>query len=186
MRAEAALTPLFACPVGAIAAVLPGEADPIWSASQLRQGRYPVHRTTRSILFKWLESLTPSGPQPVLSADDLPEPLVAAVSECASTIAQHYGGTVVRLLLVELPAGGEITAHRDSGHLLSNTHRCHLPVVTNPKVRFTIDGDVFHLETGMVYGMDNMRLHSVENGGPTRRVHLVCNILPPEGARALA
>ncbi|MDB5440163.1 MAG: hypothetical protein JWM33_2590 [Caulobacteraceae bacterium] len=181
MREDAALTALFACPVEGLLAVLPDEADPIWNASLLRQGRFPVHRATRSIMFRWLETLSPAGPQPVMSAGDLPEPLSRTAADCAAAVERHYGGTLVRLLLVELTSGAKIAPHRDSGALLSSTHRCHLPVETNPEVLFNIDGTSFHLEAGMVYEMDNMRLHAVENRGSTRRVHLVCNILPAGG-----
>jgi quercetin dioxygenase-like cupin family protein len=182
MRLGAALTPLFAYPVADILAQLPGEADPLWDVSKMRQERYRTHRTTRSIIFKWLENLTPQQPQPVMTAAHLPAPLFAAVSRCGGALESHFGGTIVRLLLVELAAGATIPAHQDKGALLEQTHRCHVAIATNPSVRFTIGDETFHMEEGMAYEMDNMRVHAAENAGPTRRVHLICNILPPQDA----
>ena len=182
MRMGTALARLFAYPVAEIQAALPGETDPLWDASQLRQDRHAVHGATRAITFKWLEDLTPLQPQPVLAADHLPERLFTAVSDCGAALERHFGGTVVRLLLVELAAGAVIAPHRDMGRLLSQTHRCHVAVTTNPEVRFTIGGEAFHLEEGTAYEMDNMRIHAVENAGLARRVHLVCNILPLQPA----
>jgi Aspartyl/Asparaginyl beta-hydroxylase len=182
MRMGTALAALFAYPVAEIQAALPGETDPIWDASQLRQDRHAVHAATRSLTFRWLENLTPFEPQLVLAANHLPERLFRAVSDCGAALERHFGGTVVRLLLVELAASARIAPHRDTGRLLSRTHRCHVAVTTNPDVRFTIDDETFHLEEGTAYEVDNMRTHAVENAGLTRRVHLVCNILPPHDA----
>jgi len=173
---------LLAYPISDILAVLPWEDDPLWDAYQLRQDRYAIHGATRSIVFKWLQDLAPTHPQPVMIADHLPATLVGAVSDCAAALERHFAGTVVRLLLVELAAGAAIPPHRDKGRLLSQTRRCHVAVLTNPEVRFTIGDEAFHMEEGMAYEMDNMRTHAVYNPGATRRVHLVCNILPPPDA----
>lgn len=62
-------------------------------------------------------------------------------------------------------------------------HRCHLPIITSEQVSFSIDKVDHHLPAGQVYELDNMRLHGVSNAGPERRVHLICNVLPPADQR---
>lgn len=42
----------------------------------------------------------------------------------------------------------------------------------------TIGDETFHLEPGIAYELDNTRRHSVRNARETRRVHLICDILP--------
>jgi aspartyl/asparaginyl beta-hydroxylase (cupin superfamily) len=82
--------------------------------------------------------------------------------------------------------GASVGEHADEGISLEQTHRCHVAVVTNPEVRFVIEGSSYYLEPGEAYEVDNMRLHSVSNPTGQRRVHLICNILPAEWSPAAA
>lgn len=168
---------LFDCPIEDIAAALPGETDPLWDLFQLRQQRFDVHDSTRSIVFRWA-ALGPAGSVSAMASSYAPTPLADAVGACAARLEQACSGRVVSLLLTELPAGRRIARHRDSGELLERTRRCHLPIVTNPQVSFLIDDKSYYLRAGTAWELDNMRPHAVENGGSTGRVHLICNILP--------
>lgn len=51
--------------------------------------------------------------------------------------------------------------------------RYHLPIVTNPGAELTLDGQVFHLEAGIIYLVNHGCVHAVQNGGSERRLHLV-------------
>lgn len=177
MRMTAPVRALFDYPIEDIAAALPGEMDSLWDLFRLRQQRFDVHDSTRSIAFRWA-ALGPTGSLAVLAASYAPTPLAAAVGACAARLEQAYSGTAVSLLLTELRAGQRIARHRDSGELLERTHRCHLPIITNPDVRFLIDDKPYYLRPGTAWELDNMRPHGVENRGSTGRVHLICNILP--------
>lgn len=55
--------------------------------------------------------------------------------------------------------------------------RFHLPVTTNPLAELSLDGDVYHLEEGVVHFVNNGCVHSAANGGDARRVHLVWDML---------
>jgi hypothetical protein len=179
MRMTTPITPLFDYAIDELVAALPGEADPAWDLYRLRQQRFEVHDATRSILFRWTAP-HPSGSPAILTSTYPPAPLADAVMACGSRLARALSGTATALLLTELRPGQRIGRHCDSGELLERTRRCHLPIVTNPDVRFLIDDEPYQLRAGTVYELDNMRPHSVENGGSTRRVHLICNILPDD------
>jgi aspartyl/asparaginyl beta-hydroxylase (cupin superfamily) len=56
-------------------------------------------------------------------------------------------------------------------------------VVTNPDVSFVIDDVDHRLAAGRCYEFDNTRPHMVANRGATRRVHLICDVLPPADQR---
>jgi hypothetical protein len=177
MRMTTPINALFDYCIDELVAVLPGEADPLWDQYRLRQQRFEVHDATRSIIFKWT-AVQPSGAHAILSSSYAPAPLTDAVMACGDRLAQAYAGTAMSLLLTELGPGRRIARHRDSGELLERTHRCHLPIITNPEVGFLIDDQPHQLRAGTVYEVDNMRSHAVVNAGSTRRIHLICNILP--------
>lgn len=182
MHMPTPLATLFAYPVDDILAALPEAADPVWDVFRARQLMYRVHDDTRSIAFKWLSELSDEpGPQPVANLLYAPAKLAEPVVAFGEHVAKHYGGTPVQLLLTELAAGQTIPRHRDQGDMLRRTHRCHLPVLTNDNVDFMIDGEPHHLKAGVAYEVDNMRPHAVANRGAMRRVHLICNVLPPGG-----
>ena len=52
--------------------------------------------------------------------------------------------------------------------------------MTNNDVSFFVDGRDYYLEPGIAYESDNTRLHAVHNRSATRRVHLMCDIMPSE------
>lgn len=177
MRRELAAERLFDWPLDALLAAMPEEADPLWDAYSRRQEIYDAHRKTRSIRIVWLDDLKPGAvPEPV---GDVPAALRDAAMACGEAIARHYGGTILRLLLAELAPGSTIPRHSDGGDLLTLSHRCHLPIVTNPHVRFEIGDAAWYFAPGEVWEVDNMRRHGVVNLGNARRVHLICNVLPP-------
>jgi hypothetical protein len=183
MQLAQPLQHLFAWPVDALLAAMPGEEDPAWDVFSARQARFAVHNHTRSINFIWSEGWNGEGEPDVLRLDYAPVGLRDAADDIARATANHFGGVVTRLILAELRAGTSIPPHRDSGPLLTLVHRCHLPIITNPAVSFTVDQVDHHLQAGEVYEFDNMRTHSVSNGGTERRVHLICNVLPPANQR---
>jgi hypothetical protein len=166
--------------IDGLAEALPGPSDPVWEADRSRQTNYPVHRLTRSILFEWLDNdWRPGGPVHVKKHADAPAPLAEAAYRCAARLAQHYpGARLVRMALAELAGQAKIPAHVDNGIGVTAMHRCHLPVVTGPDVLFYIDRVAYRLERGVAYEFDNTRLHAVDNRGPGRRVHLLCDFLP--------
>ena len=183
MQLAQPLQHLFAWPVDALLAAMPGEADTAWDVFSARQARFAVHNHTRSINLVWTEGWNGAGEPEVLRLDYAPAGLRDAADACALAIAAHFGGVVTRLILAELRPGTTIPPHRDAGPLLTLVHRCHLPILTNPQVSFMVDEVDHHLLAGHVYELDNTRQHSVANAGPERRVHLICNVLPPTDQR---
>lgn len=91
---------------------------------------------------------------------------------------------VVRVQLAELPPGGTISRHHDAD-ILAAMHRLHVPVTTNPKVAFIIDGQRFSLAEGVLYELNNVVEHAVHNGGDTIRVHLLVDMMPRALGKAL-
>lgn len=89
-----------------------------------------------------------------------------------------------RVMLVNLKAGGSIDAHRDEGDYAAKRNRYHIPITTNPNVKFVVGDrpEVFNLEVGYIYQLANKEMHGVFNQGDTDRIHLVFDGIPLEGA----
>jgi len=76
-----------------------------------------------------------------------------------------------------LTGGGELGLHRERivGIPKREQHyklRFHLPIVTNPGVKFLMDGQQFQMEAGSVYIFNQWCLHGVTNQSDQLRVHL--------------
>jgi hypothetical protein len=180
MRLANAVVALFDYPMDDILATLPEAGSPLWDVATFRQQRFDAHSVTRSIVFKWLDNRwRPGQPFIVMQAGSLPTELTTAVTACGSTLERHFGGKVAKLMFAELAAGAAVAPHQDGG-ALTFVHRCHLPIETNGNVSFYVDGEDFKLQPGIAYEFDNTRMHAVENRSVRRRVHLICDIMPPE------
>lgn len=85
----------------------------------------------------------------------------------------ELGGTWGRSRLMGLGPGAVVPQHVDI-HYYWRTHiRVHIPVITNPGVRFFCGGDVVHMDPGEAWVFDSFRIHEVRNEGSEKRVHLV-------------
>lgn len=92
-----------------------------------------------------------------------------------------------RVRLMRLRAGGRILRHSDPLHTIAkDLVRLHVPVVTNPQVRFTVNDVRVPLAVGETWHVDVRFPHEVANEGEADRVHLVMDLIPtPELARML-
>lgn len=80
--------------------------------------------------------------------------------------------------LMRLAPGSVIKEHRD--HDLAAEHgaaRLHVPVTTNARVDFRLNGTQLAMEPGSVWYLRLDDPHSVTNAGDTARVHLVIDAL---------
>jgi hypothetical protein len=78
-----------------------------------------------------------------------------------------------RSRLMRLEPGAEVTPHTDIDFYWRDRIRIHVPVVTDPSVRFNCDGVEIHMAEGEAWIFDNWRPHFVINASGIRRVHLV-------------
>ena len=58
-----------------------------------------------------------------------------------------------------------------------------MPIVTNPRVRFMIDGQPCQLQVGEAYEINNQKIHSVMNKGDTDRINFIFDYVPPGRVR---
>lgn len=151
-----------------------------WAESSQRQDDYAVHNQTESIVMLFA-SLT--WPKVTITREpgwerlhDVATPLMDAIIEKFYT----PGGTIIRAVAAKLKAGTVISPHFDSLPSFKYGHRIHVPITTNDRVRFMIDGRPYRLEVGHVYEINNLKMHSVMNSGKDDRITFIFDYIPAD------
>lgn len=167
-------------PMQDLAAAILAQDEAAWNENTQRQHDYEVHEQTRSIvlLFANVEAwpvATVARKQGWSRLGAVAEPLMREILD------RNYppGGRILRAMAAKLLAGGRILPHRDSHPSFAAGHRIHVPITTNSRVRFTIDGRPCRMEVGLAYEINNQKMHSVMNGGTEDRITFIFDYQPP-------
>ena len=86
-----------------------------------------------------------------------------------------FGVVWSRSRLMRLAPGASVPEHADINYHWHTRVRLHIPVNTQPEVRFHCDGQSVHMAAGEAWIFDNWRRHHVENNAPADRIHLVAD-----------
>lgn len=104
-------------------------------------------------------------------------PVEFPVGVVVSDVMGHYDGrSCGEILISRVVPGQHILEHRDALEHDCRS-RVHVPIVTNAKARFTIEGVAHHMKAGTAYEIDPTELHGVVNRGETDRIHLIFNVI---------
>lgn len=101
-----------------------------------------------------------------------PTPELLRCPYLLKTIAS-LGAVVGRTRLMRLAGQAEVTRHVDQGYYWTDRVRVHVPIVTQPTVRFECGGESIHMAAGECWIFDTWREHRVENDASRSRIHLV-------------
>ena len=157
------------------------QEEAAWHEDSYRQETYDVHRQTESIVlvFTDLEGWPKIEVRKEPGWDRLAEVAFPVMHEI---IKRSYppGGTIIRAMAAKLLAGGKITPHVDSHPSFHKGHRIHIPITTNKRVRFMIDGRPHQLQVGEAYEINNQKSHSVMNKGKEDRITFIFDYVPPQ------
>ncbi len=88
-------------------------------------------------------------------------------------VLASFGAVLGRTRLMRLDGNAEATAHSDTNYYWMQRARVHVPVVTDPDVRFLCGDRDVHMAAGEAWIFDTWKRHNVLNPNPTRRIHLV-------------
>jgi len=151
-----------------------------WLENEQRQNDYEVHRQTQSIIMVFCDG--PMNDLVVSKQSGWDLLAGAAVPVMHQLIERGYpaGGTIIRAMAAKLLSRGRINPHFDSHATFRRSHRIHVPITTNPRVRFIIDGRPYRMEVGEAYEINNQKTHSVMNSGGEDRVTFIFDYMPPE------
>lgn len=156
------------------------QEEAAWREDTYRQQAFEVHRETESIVLvftdldEWPNMTVKKEPGWDRLAD-------VAVPVMHDIIGRFYpaGGTIIRAMAAKLFAGGKIKPHQDTHPSFHVGHRIHVPIKTNPRVRFMLDGRPYRFEVGQAYEINNQMNHSVMNKGKEDRITFIFDYIPP-------
>ena len=156
-----------------------GLQEAAWRDQQYRQDTYEVHRQTESIVMVFTDgSGWPSIEVHKESGWDWLADTAAPLMNDIIRTHLEPGGVIIRAMAARMAPGAVIRPHRDSHPSFHASHRIHIPLATNHRVRFTIDGRPYKFEVGRAYEINNQLTHSVMNKGTEYRVHFIFDYLP--------
>ena len=148
--------------------------ESLWkSENENKPNKYRNLNDTRHIMFRFingLDNVFDFTDHPVLW-DEWKDVLLPIMEQAAKRLGyQSY--RFPRVMFARLPAGGEISPHRDvaASHYI---HKIHVPLITNSETIFHVDEQAKHLPVGEIVEINNKGIHAVRNGGDADRIHFI-------------
>jgi len=90
-------------------------------------------------------------------------------------VLHSLGATLGRTRLMRLAGQAEVTRHMDQGYYWVDRVRVHVPIVTQPTVRFECGDQTINMAAGECWIFDTWRQHRVVNDATQSRIHLVAD-----------
>jgi hypothetical protein len=165
----------------ALSEAILAQEEAAWHEDRYRQETYDVHRQTESIVLVFTD--LEDWPKIDIHKEPGWDRLASVAFPIMHDIIQKAyppGGTIIRAMAAKLLAGGKIKPHLDSHPSFHRGHRIHIPITTNPRVRFMIDGRPHQLQVGQAYEINNQKSHSVMNKGKQDRITFIFDYIPPQ------
>ena len=166
--------------------------EPIWEAENAsKPNRFEALDRTRHIVFRFVSNFNDwrdAYDRPLMAEwQNLLNPVLAKVVEPYA----YSLGSFPRIMLARMAPGGVIHPHRDANPAAKWPHKIHVPLVTNDRTTFFVDGQGYYFAAGHAYEVNNMGVHAVKNEGDTDRIHLIFEYYdldqpPPAWVDALA
>jgi len=181
MNIEGSLRELGPVDSTTLAETILAQGEDAWKANQYRQQAYAVHTHTESLVMIFCDGW----PEVEVTREAAWETLKdTAVPVMHHIIESFYppGGTIIRAMAAKLKAGGIIAPHRDTHQTFVHSHRIHIPISTNPGVRFMINGRPHRFKVGNAYEINNQKNHSVMNSGTEDRITFIFDYMPAKDA----
>ena len=173
-RKTTSIRRLGAVDVAALREAVLAIPEQLWDAENAsKPNRFEALDRTRHIVFRFVSNF-----QDWREFYDRPlwpewQPLIEPVLAQATADYGYRRGAFPRIMLARMAPGGVIQPHKDGNPAARWPHKIHVPLQTNDKVIFFVDGTGYHLSEGEAVEVNNMATHSVTNAGATDRIHLI-------------
>lgn len=180
MNIDTPLRELGAVAVDELRRVILEQDEHAWKEDRYRQEAFEVHHATESIVMLFVD--LEQWPEIVVNREPGWKRLSAVALPVMDDIIERCyepGGTVIRAMAAKLLAGANISPHVDRHPSFHHGHRIHIPITTNPRVRFMIDGRPYQFRVGEAYEINNQKNHSVMNKGTEDRITFIFDYVPP-------
>lgn len=109
--------------------------------------------------------------------DALIGPMMPTASLLSSPYLQQvlatFKSVIGRTRLMRLDCGSAVSEHSDINYHWFTHVRIHVPIVTDPRVKFICNGNAVHMQAGEAWIFDTWKMHQVHNPSDCTRIHLV-------------
>ncbi len=167
--------------IAALRAAVLALPESVWDAENAgKPNRFEALDRTRHIVFRFVDSV-----RDWRSSHDRPvwaewRGLIEPVLHQAVAPYGYVRGEFPRVMFARMAPGGEIKPHRDANAAAKWPHKIHVPLLTNDRVTFFIEGTGYHMPEGEAAEVNNMGVHAVKNDGDTDRIHLIFEYFDPD------
>lgn len=173
-RKTTSVRPLGPVDISAVLDAVKAMPEDVWNSEDAdKPNRFEALDRTRHVVFRFVSDTRDW-------RESYDRPLWAQWSErllpVLAQATRPYGYTRVaypRIMLARMAPGGVIRPHRDANPAAKWPHKIHVPLMTNNRVIFYVDGIGYHFNQGEAVEVSNMAVHAVENGGDSDRIHLI-------------
>ena len=160
--------------IAALRAAVLALPESVWDAENAgKPNKFGALDATRHIIFRFVSDFADwrgSYERPLWAEwRALLEPVLAA----ATADYGYARGDFPRVMLARMAPGGVIHPHQDQNPAAKWPHKVHVPLTTNDKVAFSVDGETYHFPEGEAVEVNNMATHAVRNDGAADRIHLI-------------
>ena len=148
--------------------------EDVWLEHTLRQTQFEAHKETQTIELMWDINSLPSNEKGKIHNNFYKFNIGPMLDGLKFIFKNKYGeGEFIRVLLVKLKNNSYIYPHKDFGTSLNTCKRTHIPVITNPLVKFIVGGEEKYMKEGEIWEINNGVTHSVENKSDEDRIHFI-------------
>ncbi len=160
--------------IAALKAAVLAIPEDTWDAENAdKPNRFEALDRTRHIVFRFVDSTRDWRGSHDRAQWAQWRALLEPVMHQAVADYGYANGIFPRVMFARMGPGGEIKPHRDANAAAKWPHKIHVPLLTNDKVTFFIDGTGYRLPEGEAAEVNNMCLHAVRNNGDADRIHLI-------------
>jgi hypothetical protein len=174
-RKTTTIRPLGEVDVAALREAVLAIPEEVWDAeNSVKPNKFEALDKTRHIVFRFVSQFE-DWRRSTNNARlwDVWAPLLEpALAQAVRSYGYTQGG-FPRIMLARMAPGGVIRPHRDGNPSAKWPHKIHIPITTNEKVTFFVEGIGYRLPVGHAVEVNNMGVHAVTNEGDTDRIHLI-------------
>lgn len=110
-----------------------------------------------------------------------PTPFLDSSRPYLTEVLGAVGAVLGRTRLMRLSGQAEVSPHVDINYYWRDRMRVHVPIVTQPTVRFDCGDEHVHMAAGECWVFDTWTMHRVLNDAERSRVHLVIDTVGGDG-----
>ena len=149
-------------------------SEEVWAANNAtKPNKFVEFHSTEHIIFKFVDNFNDYSKSSTTPIWEKWKDRLLPLMEKAVAPYGYKKGVFSRIMLAKLAPKGVINAHVDGKLNAVFPHKIHIPIKTNPEVKFFVNPKNYFFEEGFAYEVNNRKVHFVENNGDEPRIHLI-------------